>query len=661
MPGWKPGAGSQRNTQAPAFTESIGKVTVMTMSGADKAALLSEATGHHQAGRLDLAKSLYEQILGADPDNVDALGMYGLLAHQSGRNDIATDVLSRAAQLNPRSPDIHLNLGNVLRAAGRTEEAIAHTQQAIDLKPDFPPAYNNIGLMLMQEGALDEAERVLLKVISLAPDYADARDSLGLVAQQRNLFEEAVEHHRAAIERDGGFAEAHQHLGTALCALEMLDEGIASFERALALAPDSFNVIVSYANALCDRGAHAKSLPHYEKALQIDPTSAPAFVSYGMALQESGEIDRAIEQYDRALELRENYAEAQRNKGIAFFTKDDLDSAHDAFVDVLRSSHGGPWWNAETFDPARASGADPDRPLRASTFRIRDAAEQVEYLVGRGLLHESFAEMAERYRDVLAEVEAEVGPDGTMPLTEGQRAKIGTFFDRVVRYKDTPVLSAPAINPDVDFDEIQENYLSSPISVTTFDEFMTPEALAALRAFALENTIFFKYSEARFVSSDLSVGFNCSLLYQMARELKARLPRILGGHALTSVWIYRHRAESVGVEAHSDQGKVTFNFYISPDDANLDPEHGGLVVYTKEQPYDWDWHLYNRNKYRPDIRQEIDAFLESAETLVVPHRQNRALLFNSNLFHRSDQLHFRDDFESRRMNVTILFGKRGPE
>lgn len=633
----------------------------MSTPTADTAALLAEAAGHHQSGRLDQAKALYEKVLSAEPDNADALGMYGILAHQAGRNDIAADVLGQAARLDPRSPDVRLNFGNVLRALGRMEEAIAQTREAISLKPDFPPAYNNLGLMLLEERELDEAENVLLKAIALVPDYADARDSLGLVAQRRGLFEEAAEHHRAAIERDGAFAEAHHNLGTALCALELLEEGIESFKRALALAPDNFGILISFANALCDRGVPEHALPHYEEALRIDPNSAPACVNYGIALQECGEIDKAIAQYDRALELRENYAEAQRNRGIAFFARGELDRAHDAFVDVLRSNHGGPWWNAEVFDPSRDSGAAPDRPLRASTFRLRDAAEQIEYLVARDLLHPSFADMAARYRDVLAEVAAEVGPDGTMTLTDGQRQKIGGFFDRVVHYVDTPRLTGEAINPDVCYDEIEESYLSSPISVTTFDDFLTAEALEALREFALENTVFFKYSEARFVGSDLSVGFNCSLLYQMADELKTRLPRILGGHALTNVWIYRHRAESVGVEAHSDQGKVTFNFWISPDDANLDPEHGGLIVYTKEQPYEWDWHLYNRHKYRPDIREEINAFLESAETLVVPHRQNRVVLFNSNLFHRSDSLHFRDDYASRRMNVTMLFGKRGRE
>jgi hypothetical protein len=298
--------------------------------------------------------------------------------------------------------------------------------------------------------------------------------------------------------------------------------------------------------------------------------------------------------------------------------------------------------------------------LRCSTYRLQDAAEQIDLLVARGKIDPSFEEMARRYRTVREEIAATVGEDGTVNLSRDQCMRIGGFLDRVVRYADAPRIAGGAINPDVDYAALEESYLSSPISVTTFDDFLTPAALASLRDFCLENTIFFKYSEARFVGSDLSSGFTCSLLYQMAEELKQRFPRILSEHALTNVWIYRHRAESVGVEAHSDHGKVTFNFWISPDDANLNPDHGGLVVYVREQPYDWDWTLFNRYKYRPDVLARINSFLESAETMTIPHRQNRALLFNSNLFHKSDDLHFRDEFESRRMNVTMLFGKRGP-
>ena len=71
------------------------------------------------------------------------------------------------------------------------------------------------------------------------------------------------------------------------------------------------------------------------------------------------------------------------------------------------------------------------------------------------------------------------------------------------------------------------------------------------------------------------------------------------------------------------------------------------------------WRHYNKEKYTPAISREIDDFLADAETVTIPYRENRAVLFHSNLFHKSDQVRFRDGYENRRMNVTMLFGKHG--
>jgi hypothetical protein len=112
------------------------------------------------------------------------------------------------------------------------------------------------------------------------------------------------------------------------------------------------------------------------------------------------------------------------------------------------------------------------------------------------------------------------------------------------------------------------------------------------------------------------------------------------------------------VAAHTDEGAVTFNLWITPNDANLDADSGGLIVFTKDQPYDWDWEFYNQMKDTPKVDKEITNFLADADTITIPHRENRATLFNSNLFHKSDQIFFREGYENRRMNITFLFGKR---
>ena len=42
----------------------------------------------------------------------------------------------------------------------------------------------------------------------------------------------------------------------------------------------------------------------------------------------------------------------------------------------------------------------------------------------------------------------------------------------------------------------------------------------------------------------------------------------------------------------------------------------------------------------------------------VPYRANRAVVFNSSLFHATDRFRFGSGIDQRRINITMLFGER---
>jgi hypothetical protein len=42
----------------------------------------------------------------------------------------------------------------------------------------------------------------------------------------------------------------------------------------------------------------------------------------------------------------------------------------------------------------------------------------------------------------------------------------------------------------------------------------------------------------------------------------------------------------------------------------------------------------------------------------IPYRGNRAVLFNSALFHETDAINFKEGYENRRVNMTYLFGSQ---
>jgi hypothetical protein len=97
------------------------------------------------------------------------------------------------------------------------------------------------------------------------------------------------------------------------------------------------------------------------------------------------------------------------------------------------------------------------------------------------------------------------------------------------------------------------------------------------------------------------------------------------------------------------------NFWVTPAEANLKPERGGLVICKAAPPESWAIKGYDADKAR------IVTFSErNADSMMrVPYSCNRAALFVSRLFHYSDAPEFKSGHENKRINVTLLYGKKG--
>ena len=68
------------------------------------------------------------------------------------------------------------------------------------------------------------------------------------------------------------------------------------------------------------------------------------------------------------------------------------------------------------------------------------------------------------------------------------------------------------------------------------------------------------------------------------RSCAATFPTILCEHPLLRWWGFKYDGKLKGTNVHADFAAININFWIAPDDANLDPESGGLVVWDKAAP-----------------------------------------------------------------------------
>src|SRR5436309_11529848 len=110
-----------------------------------------------------------------------------------------------------------------------------------------------------------------------------------------------------------------------------------------------------------------------------------------------------------------------------------------------------------------------------------------------------------------------------------------------------------------------------------------------------------------------------------AHHLRSNCLAIVRKQQLKQEWGVAYVSRLAGINIHADFAAVNVNFWITPDVANLDPAGGGLVVWDKAAPLDWDFDTYNTDE------GAIRRFLRDAgaKPVTIPYRANRAVIFDS--------------------------------
>ncbi len=320
------------------------------------------------------------------------------------------------------------------------------------------------------------------------------------------------------------------------------------------------------------------------------PPSRKVTIALGNALREQGRLAQAESCYREALRLNPGYVEGHKHLAMVLEEQGRLDDAFTHFRCHAELVYG--------------PGARPeDHP----PHRGRHDAEQKSWL----------------------------GPEAA-----------------AMRIADAQRLAGLAVNPAAA--GIGEQWRTATPQLVVIDNLLTPEALENLRRFCLESTVWRKSYEGGYLGAFPEDGFAAPLIAQIAEELRAVYPEIIGDHPLLHFWAFKYDSDLRGIAKHADFAAVNVNFWITPDEANLDPEHGGLVIWDAAAPLDWDFARYNAAD--GDIRDFLTT--QNAKSITVPYRANRAVIFDSDLFHETDTIRFKPGYENRRINVTLLYGRR---
>lgn len=279
--------------------------------------------------------------------------------------------------------------------------------------------------------------------------------------------------------------------------------------------------------------------------------------------------------------------------------------------------------------------------------RIRHDCEQLELLSQRGLLDNAgrnALDLLQRYYAQTGKVAQTFAPPG------GEAEALRTAL--TIHYCPPAPFSGTALGHN-DYSALEAQYLSNQPPVVAIDNFLSPDALTALRRYCEEATVWKLEAGEGYLGALLTQGFAPPLLLAIADELRQAMPRVIGDFPLLQAWAFKYDQRLQGIKMHADFARVNVNFWITPDEACEDQSTGGMVVYDVPAPASWTFADYNTNQAK------MEAFLEThgAKPMRVPYRENRCVLFDSSLIHITDELHFKPGYTNRRINVTLLYGR----
>ena len=287
-----------------------------------------------------------------------------------------------------------------------------------------------------------------------------------------------------------------------------------------------------------------------------------------------------------------------------------------------------------------------------SKNKLKHDIEQISYLLKKKLISKKFKKALRNYKIVYNALPKNSNPTDIFTLTKEFTNKLGPTFNNLIYYQPPDVLEKKLIN---DNKKIVIKNSKKKFMYMIIDDFLNKEVLDTLNDYCLTNSIWceFDYKNG-YIGSFIENGFNAPLLLQISEELRLCYPKILKKLPLTKAWAFKCNNKMKGIKIHADFAAINVNFWITPDKANLNKNTGGLLIWDKEAPKNWNFKKYNNNHL------EIKKFLKKKKSKMkrIKYKSNRVIIFNSNLFHASDNFNFKNNYESRRINITLLYGKK---
>ncbi len=159
---------------------------------------LDRAYEDWQAGRLDEARSAYEQALRADPRNADALLGLAAIALRQGQPERAQNLYLRVLESDPADATAQAALIN-LHGGGDGGQSESRLKTLLAAQPDSPPLHFALGNLYSRQRRWSDAQQAYFQAYALDPDNPDYLFNVAVSLDHLRQGKLALQYYRMAL------------------------------------------------------------------------------------------------------------------------------------------------------------------------------------------------------------------------------------------------------------------------------------------------------------------------------------------------------------------------------------------------------------------------------------------------------------------------------
>lgn len=508
---------------------------------------------------------------------------------------------------------------------------------------------------LHQGGNIDEADKIYVSILDDDNNNFAANFLHGCVLSDRSEFGESVKFLEIALRLQPDNFDVNNSLGIAHKNLENYDKSEKYFIKSIAINPESYQAYFNCANVYADMLDHNKAIDYFKSALKINKDSAEAHQRLGETYQELYKDDRNINHiiksivcFNRILDKKLSftipsfkYNATLISLALSYLWIEDIDNADKYFNEI----------NAKNYRDKEYINSYINNYLKTEdsiTTLIRHEYDQLTYM-DNDTDEIRNTKFFKKYYEELKQLYMAI-KDNTFNISDVSE-NLKVEIPKILYNKAPELDSNNFINQNNNIKKLELEYFDNDPELLVIDNFLSEDCLLEIQKYC-RNANIFKYPyENGYVGAFLSRGLSNKFILKMSEDIRLTYRKIFENTKLVQAWIYKYDSNKKGINVHADPAKINVNFWVTPNTGNLDSNNGGLKVWNKVPPEDWDFRQYNS-----DVTKIKKFLLDNKSTEQrIPYRENRAVIFNSKLFHSTDEFAFKDKYEFRRINITFLY------